>query len=44
MTSPAAVAAAREGGDRCAMIGTALGISRRAAYERFGEPSDSTME
>jgi hypothetical protein len=31
-----AVAAARAAGDTWAMIGTALGISRQAAYQRFG--------
>lgn len=33
----AAVAAAREAGDTWAMIGVALGISRQAAYQRFGQ-------
>lgn len=33
----ATVDAAREGGDTWAMIGTALGISRQAAYQRFGK-------
>ncbi|MCV7230678.1 hypothetical protein [Mycolicibacterium komossense] len=33
----AAVAAAREAGDSWAMIGTALGVSRQAAAQRFGK-------
>lgn len=33
----AAVTAAREAGDSWAMIGTALGISRQGAYQRFGK-------
>src|SRR3954451_6072561 len=33
----AAVAAARAAGDTWAMIGTALGISRQAAFQRFGQ-------
>ena len=33
----AAVGAAREAGDTWAMIGLALGISRQAAYQRFGQ-------
>ncbi|MCG5431218.1 hypothetical protein LV457_02800 [Mycobacterium sp. MYCO198283] len=33
----AAVTAARQAGDTWAMIGTALGISRQAAYQRFGK-------
>ena len=32
----AAVAAAREAGDSWAVIGTALGVSRQAAFQRFG--------
>ncbi|WP_343603007.1 hypothetical protein [Mycobacterium sp.] len=32
----AAVAAARNAGDTWAMIAVALGISRQAAYQRFG--------
>jgi hypothetical protein len=32
----AAVSAAREAGDSWAAIGTALGVSRRTAYQRFG--------
>lgn len=32
----AAVTKAREAGDTWAMIGTALGITRQAAYQRFG--------
>lgn len=32
----AAVAAAREAGDTWAMVGTALGISSHAAFQRFG--------
>ncbi|OLP00206.1 hypothetical protein BVU76_21700 [Mycolicibacterium porcinum] len=32
----AAVAEARAAGDTWAMVGTALGISRQAAVERFG--------
>ncbi|ORA24911.1 hypothetical protein [Mycobacterium aquaticum] len=32
-----AVTEAREAGDTWAMIGTALGISRQAAYQRFGK-------
>jgi hypothetical protein len=32
-----AVAVAREAGDSWAMIGTALGINRRAAQQRFDE-------
>ncbi|MBU8834573.1 hypothetical protein [Mycolicibacterium goodii] len=32
-----AVAEARAAGDTWAMIGTALGISRQAAYQRFGK-------
>ena len=32
-----AVTAAREAGDTWAMVGTALGISRQAAYQRFGK-------
>jgi dihydroxyacetone kinase len=31
------VAAARAAGDTWAMIGVALGISRQAAYQRFGQ-------
>lgn len=34
-----AVTAARAAGDTWAMIGAALGISRQAAYQRFGKPS-----
>lgn len=37
----AAVAAAREAGDTWAMIGVALGISRQAAYQRFGQSSEA---
>lgn len=33
----AAVVAAREAGDSWAMIGTALGISRQGAFQRFGK-------
>jgi hypothetical protein len=33
----AAVDAARDAGDTWAMIGVALGISRQAAYQRFGQ-------
>jgi hypothetical protein len=33
----AAVAAAREAGDTWAMIGTALGTTRQAAFQRFGQ-------
>ncbi len=33
----AAVAAARAAGDTWAMIGIALGVSRQAAYQRFGK-------
>lgn len=33
----AAVIAAREAGDSWAMIGTALGISRQGAFQRFGK-------
>jgi hypothetical protein len=33
----AAVAGARAAGDTWAMIGVALGISRQAAYQRFGQ-------
>lgn len=33
----AAVTAARAAGDTWAMIGTALGVSRQAAYQRFGK-------
>jgi hypothetical protein len=33
----AAVGAARQAGDTWAMIGVALGISRQAAYQRFGQ-------
>ena len=36
----AAVAAAREAGDTWAMIGVALGTSRQAAYQRFGQSDD----
>ncbi|GEM_PF-3033247 len=36
----AAVAAARAAGDTWAMVGTALGISRQAAYQRFGREAD----
>ncbi|MDV7192608.1 hypothetical protein [Mycolicibacterium fortuitum] len=32
-----AVAEARKAGDTWAMVGTALGISRQAAYQRFGK-------
>lgn len=32
-----AVAEARAAGDTWAMVGTALGISRQAAYQRFGK-------
>ncbi|OMB79269.1 hypothetical protein [Mycolicibacterium conceptionense] len=35
----AAVADARRAGDTWAMVGTALGISRQAAYQRFGKQS-----
>ena len=34
----AAVIAARAAGDTWDAIGVALGISRQAAYQRFGEP------
>ncbi|HUL98801.1 MAG TPA: hypothetical protein VLU24_05165 [Mycobacterium sp.] len=37
----AAVSAAREAGDTCAMIGVALGISRQAAYQRFGQSGEA---
>jgi hypothetical protein len=33
----AAVAAAREAGDSWTIIGAALGVSRQAAWERFGK-------
>lgn len=33
----AAVIAARAAGDSWAMIGTALGVSRQAAFQRFGK-------
>lgn len=33
----AAVQQARDAGDTWAMIGTALGITRQAAYQRFGQ-------
>jgi hypothetical protein len=36
----AAVAAARQAGDTWAMIGVALGISRQAAFQRFGQDAD----
>lgn len=32
-----AVAEARASGDTWAMVGTALGVSRQAAYQRFGK-------
>ncbi len=32
-----AVAEARAAGDTWAMVGTALGVSRQAAYQRFGK-------
>lgn len=35
-----AVAAARDAGDTWAMIGVALGITRQAAYQRFGLNSE----
>jgi len=37
----AAVAAARAAGDTWDMIGVGLGVSRQAAYQRFGRASDA---
>jgi hypothetical protein len=36
----AAVKAAREAGDTWAVIGLALGVSRQAAFQRFGQDND----
>ncbi|OHU51478.1 hypothetical protein BKG82_23055 [Mycobacteroides chelonae] len=39
----AAVSAAREAGDTWAVIGVALGVSRQAAYQRFGRSEASPL-